>query len=103
MNRRIGSVEADILEEFVAGLKTYFDKAIGKILLYRFERAQLAEVSIIPPSPVHKQSIYTFIMDFPRIADNIVHHPNRYANSGNPANTKNGTAEAPATATAPNI
>lgn len=51
MNRRIGSVEADILEEFVAGLKTYFDKAIGKILLYRFERAQLAEVSIISPEP----------------------------------------------------
>lgn len=44
LNRRLGSVEADILLEFVAGLKTYFEKAIGKILLYRFERAQLAEV-----------------------------------------------------------
>ena len=26
------------------GVKTYFEKSLGKILLYRFERAQLAEV-----------------------------------------------------------
>ena len=45
-NRRLGSAEADLLEEFCAGLKVYFDKAIGKILLYRFERRQLAEVSV---------------------------------------------------------
>lgn len=44
-NRRLGSVEADILEEFCSGLKTYFEKAIGKILLYRFERPQLNDVS----------------------------------------------------------
>lgn len=44
-NRRLGSVEADILEEFCVGLKTYFEKAIGKILLYRFERSQLNDVS----------------------------------------------------------
>ena len=44
MNRRLGSPEADILEEFCAGLKMYFEKAVGKILLYRFERSQLAEV-----------------------------------------------------------
>lgn len=44
-NRRLGSPEADVLEEFVAGMKVYFEKAVGKILLYRFERSQLAEVS----------------------------------------------------------
>ena len=44
-NRRLGSAEADILEEFVIGLKQYFEKAVGKILLYRFERSQLADVS----------------------------------------------------------
>ena len=44
MNRRLGSPEADILEEFCAGLKMYFEKAVGKILLYRFERGQLADV-----------------------------------------------------------
>lgn len=49
-NRRLGSVEADILEEFCSGLKTYFEKAIGKILLYRFERPQLNDVS-----PKHDQ------------------------------------------------
>jgi mortality factor 4-like protein 1 len=49
-HRRLGSAEADILEEFCAGLKMYFDKAVGKILLYRFERAQLAEVSTMMPA-----------------------------------------------------
>jgi MRG len=28
----------------VAGMKVYFDKAIGKTLLYKFERPQWAEV-----------------------------------------------------------
>ena len=44
LGRRLGSAEADILMEFCAGLKVYFEKSIGKILLYRFERSQLAEV-----------------------------------------------------------
>jgi hypothetical protein len=44
MHRRLGSPEADVLEEFCAGLKMYFEKAVAKILLYRFERAQLTEV-----------------------------------------------------------
>ena len=42
--RRLGSDEADLLEEFVTGMKTYFEKACGKILLYRFERDQWADV-----------------------------------------------------------
>jgi len=54
MNRRIGSAEADILEEFCAGLKMYFEKAVGKILLYRFERSQLAEVRKLWESGKHK-------------------------------------------------
>lgn len=42
--RRPGSAEADILEEFNSGMRDYFDKCLGKILLYRFERDQFYEV-----------------------------------------------------------
>ncbi|KAH8687541.1 MRG-domain-containing protein [Tricladium varicosporioides] len=45
MPRRIaGSAQADILEEVIAGLKDYFEKCLGRILLYRFERNQYTEV-----------------------------------------------------------
>ncbi|OQV04804.1 RNA binding activity-knot of a chromodomain-containing protein [Cladophialophora immunda] len=55
MNRRLCSPEADILEEFCAGLKMYFEKAVGKILLYRFERSQLAEVRKLWESGRYKE------------------------------------------------
>ena len=42
--RRLGSAEADLLEEIVAGVKEYFEKCLGRILLYRFEREQFYEV-----------------------------------------------------------
>lgn len=43
--RRPGSAEADRLPEVVAGVREYFDKSLGRILLYRFERQQWLEVS----------------------------------------------------------
>ena len=38
--RRLGSAEADLLEEVVQGTRDYFEQCLGKLLLYRFEREQ---------------------------------------------------------------
>lgn len=35
-NRQEGSASMDILEETIAGLREYFDKCLGRILLYRY-------------------------------------------------------------------
>ena len=43
-NRRPGSADADILEEVIAGVREYFNKSLGRILLYRFERQQFYDV-----------------------------------------------------------
>lgn len=43
--RRDGSAEADILEEVVQGIREYFDKSLGRILLYRYERQQWHELA----------------------------------------------------------
>ncbi|KAI9799261.1 MAG: Esa1p-associated factor [Piccolia ochrophora] len=39
-----GGADADVLEEVIAGLREYFDKCLGRILLYRFEREQFFDV-----------------------------------------------------------
>ncbi|KAL9113290.1 MAG: hypothetical protein Q9227_002625 [Pyrenula ochraceoflavens] len=38
------SADSSILEEFVEGMKLYFKQALGRLLLYRFERDQYADL-----------------------------------------------------------
>ncbi|KAK2768474.1 Esa1p-associated factor [Arachnomyces sp. PD_36] len=38
--KRHDTPEVDVLDEVIAGIKEYFEKSIGRILLYRFEREQ---------------------------------------------------------------
>ncbi|KAK9316714.1 MRG-domain-containing protein [Lipomyces starkeyi] len=52
MKRRLGNAETEILDEILAGLQLYFDKSLGSILLYRFERQQYLEVTRGNPGKV---------------------------------------------------
>ncbi|KAK1242141.1 hypothetical protein MKX07_000127 [Trichoderma sp. CBMAI-0711] len=42
--REEGSSSMDILEEVIAGFREYFEKALSRILLYRFERHQYMDL-----------------------------------------------------------
>jgi len=91
-HRRLGSAEADVLEEFCAGMKVYFEKSVGKILLYRFERAQLAEVSVRVEE-----------LDTKYDETNLPRLPNRLESSGKAASTPTGKAKGQETRMVQNI
>ena len=42
--KRPGTAEADVFEELMNGLQDFFDKCLGTMLLYRFERQQYADI-----------------------------------------------------------
>lgn len=45
--RRVeGSSHADILEEVIAGLKDYFEKCLGRVLLYRYDQISLLGIHL---------------------------------------------------------
>ncbi|KJE91316.1 hypothetical protein CAOG_02469 [Capsaspora owczarzaki ATCC 30864] len=43
------NTSADVLDEVIDGLTLYFDRALSKLLLYRFERPQYADYSVDHP------------------------------------------------------
>ncbi|KAI1611735.1 chromatin modification-related protein eaf3 [Exophiala viscosa] len=55
VNRIPGSAEYEVLEEFVVGMKQYFEATVGKLLLYRFERPQWQDVRKLWESGKYKE------------------------------------------------
>jgi mortality factor 4-like protein 1 len=50
--RMPGTASVDLLEEVVSGLKEYFNRSLGRILLYKYERGQYDEMLRRMANPV---------------------------------------------------
>ncbi|KAG2185777.1 hypothetical protein INT43_002214 [Umbelopsis isabellina] len=71
-NKRHGSESEEVLNEVVRGIKVYFDKTIGNMLLYRLERKQFAKtVEAHPetsPSDIYgAEHLLRLFVQFPRL------------------------------------
>ncbi|PFH56829.1 hypothetical protein XA68_15937 [Ophiocordyceps unilateralis] len=62
-HREQGSASMDILEEVIAGLREYFEKALSRILLYRFERHQYMNIRKLWDSNTDETSEYKSVSD----------------------------------------
>ncbi|RCI14271.1 hypothetical protein L249_6153 [Ophiocordyceps polyrhachis-furcata BCC 54312] len=62
-HREQGSASMDILEEVIAGLREYFEKALSRILLYRFERHQYMNSRALWDNNTEETSKYKSVSD----------------------------------------
>ncbi|KAF4584393.1 hypothetical protein GQ602_005766 [Ophiocordyceps camponoti-floridani] len=62
-HREQGSASMDILEEVIAGLREYFEKALSRILLYRFERHQYMAIRKLWDNSTEETSEYKSVSD----------------------------------------
>ncbi|RDA94893.1 hypothetical protein CP533_4324 [Ophiocordyceps camponoti-saundersi (nom. inval.)] len=62
-HREQGSSSMDILEEVIAGLREYFEKALSRILLYRFERHQYMNFRTLWDNNTEETSQYKSVSD----------------------------------------
>lgn len=79
-NRPEGSASFDILEEVMAGFREYFEKALSRILLYRYSRLSLP----VPTPLVHFLTPYRFeryqYMDVRKLWDTSSDQSTEYKN-----------------------
>ncbi|PNY26107.1 Chromatin modification-like protein eaf3, partial [Tolypocladium capitatum] len=62
-HREEGSASMDILEEVVAGFREYFEKALSRILLYRFERHQYMDIRKLWDNNTEEMTGYRGVCD----------------------------------------
>ncbi|KAL6080202.1 Esa1p-associated factor, variant 2 [Balamuthia mandrillaris] len=76
-NQEAGSsTDSNTFDEVVEGVRLYFDKALGSLLLYRFERMQFSEVfkknKNVPPSELYgAEHLLRLFVKLPELLDGV--------------------------------